>query len=45
MYLEHHKKNMYDYIIINQELWTFFFERYGGYELKRYFVRKNQMNL
>jgi len=28
----------YEYKVINQELWSFLFEKYGGSEIKRYAI-------
>ena len=38
VYFKPNMHERHDYKIINQELWTFLFEKYGGDEIKRYAV-------
>jgi DUSP domain len=38
VYFKPNMHERYDYKIINQELWTFLFNKYGGDEIKRYSV-------
>lgn len=33
-----------DYVCVNEELWQFIFERYGGQVIKRYYVRQGSMS-
>ena len=42
VYFKPNMHERYDYKIINQELWTFLFEKYGGDEIKRYAVPQSQ---
>ena len=35
---------MSDFICVNQELWQFLFQRYGGSIVKRFYVRGSSMS-
>lgn len=39
-YVDPEKKFQQDYYIFNEELWKFFFERYGGQGIQRFYIRK-----
>lgn len=40
-YIDTNFKQNVDFYIINEELWQFLFQRYGGDVIKRLYVRKN----
>lgn len=44
MYIEQSKTVQGDFVCVNEELWKFLFERYGGQVIKRYYVRSSSMS-